>query len=75
MGTMFFHESHFQGLLERVRERGRTNLAQRVADQVHRLFTQNAGKYFMLLFSLNILSNYFLYFCKNGKNAVLFLIR
>lgn len=44
MGTMFFHESHFQGLLERVRERGRTNLAQRVADQVHRLFTQNAGE-------------------------------
>lgn len=38
MGTMFFHESHFQGLLERVRERGRTNVAQRVADQVNRLF-------------------------------------
>lgn len=34
MGTSFFHESHFQGLLERVRERGRPNLAQRVADQV-----------------------------------------
>ncbi|BES98249.1 Ubiquitin-conjugating enzyme [Nesidiocoris tenuis] len=41
MGTMFFHESHFQGLLERVRERGRTNLAQRVADQVNRLFASN----------------------------------
>uniref|UniRef100_A0A0V0G6I3 Putative ubiquitin-conjugating enzyme e2 o-like isoform x1 n=1 Tax=Triatoma dimidiata TaxID=72491 RepID=A0A0V0G6I3_TRIDM len=39
MGTAFFHERHFEGLLERVRERGRTNLAQRVADQVHRLFT------------------------------------
>ncbi|KAF6201935.1 hypothetical protein GE061_004331 [Apolygus lucorum] len=38
MGTMFFHESNFQGLLERVRERGRTNVAQRVADQVNRLF-------------------------------------
>ncbi|KAF4519954.1 hypothetical protein B566_EDAN005453 [Ephemera danica] len=38
MGTSFFHESHFQGLLERVREKGRANLAQRVADQVSRLF-------------------------------------
>lgn len=34
MGTSFFHESHFQGLLERVRERGRANVAQRMADQV-----------------------------------------
>lgn len=40
MGTTFFHESHFQGLLERVRERGRANVAQRVADQVSRLFNQ-----------------------------------
>lgn len=40
MGTTFFHESHFQGLLERVRERGRANVAQRVADQVNRLFNQ-----------------------------------
>ncbi|KAK7794133.1 hypothetical protein R5R35_012619 [Gryllus longicercus] len=39
MGTSFFHESHFQGLLERVRERGRANVAQRVADQVSRLFS------------------------------------
>ncbi|XP_065337080.1 (E3-independent) E2 ubiquitin-conjugating enzyme isoform X2 [Cloeon dipterum] len=38
MCTSFFHESHFQGLLERVRERGRSNLAQRMADQVTRLF-------------------------------------
>ncbi|XP_054281969.1 (E3-independent) E2 ubiquitin-conjugating enzyme UBE2O-like isoform X2 [Macrosteles quadrilineatus] len=38
MGTTFFHESHFQGLLERVRERGRANTAQRVGDQVRRLF-------------------------------------
>lgn len=44
MGTSFFHESHFQGLLERVRERGRANVAQRMADQVTRLFThQPAG--------------------------------
>lgn len=41
MGTSFFHESHFQGLLERVRERGRANVAQRVADQVSRLFQQS----------------------------------
>ncbi|XP_014214684.1 (E3-independent) E2 ubiquitin-conjugating enzyme UBE2O [Copidosoma floridanum] len=40
MGTSFFHESHFQGLLERVRERGRANVAQRMADQVNRLFSQ-----------------------------------
>lgn len=39
MGTAFFHERHFQGLLERVRERGRANVAQRMADQVTRLFT------------------------------------
>lgn len=41
MGTSFFHERHFQGLLERVRERGRANVAQRVADQVSRLFHQS----------------------------------
>lgn len=38
MGTSFFHESHFQGLLERVRERGRANVAQRMADQVRALW-------------------------------------
>ena len=42
MGTSFFHECHFQGLLERVRERGRANVAQRMADQVTRLFTQKS---------------------------------
>ncbi|XP_012284283.1 (E3-independent) E2 ubiquitin-conjugating enzyme UBE2O [Orussus abietinus] len=42
MGTSFFHESHFQGLLERVRERGRANVAQRMAAQVSRLFTQES---------------------------------
>ncbi|XP_031831737.1 (E3-independent) E2 ubiquitin-conjugating enzyme [Nomia melanderi] len=44
MGTSFFHESHFQGLLERVRERGRANVAQRMADQVTRLFTHKSGE-------------------------------
>ncbi|XP_011313716.1 E2/E3 hybrid ubiquitin-protein ligase UBE2O [Fopius arisanus] len=43
MGTSFFHESNFQGLLERVRERGRANVAQKVADQVNRLFTHESG--------------------------------
>lgn len=43
MGTSFFHESHFQGLLERVRERGRANVAQRMADQVTRLFSHESG--------------------------------
>ncbi|XP_066592448.1 (E3-independent) E2 ubiquitin-conjugating enzyme UBE2O [Prorops nasuta] len=42
MGTSFFHESHFQGLLERVRERGRANVAQRMADQVTRLFSHES---------------------------------
>ncbi|XP_054000530.1 (E3-independent) E2 ubiquitin-conjugating enzyme UBE2O [Hylaeus anthracinus] len=42
MSTSFFHESHFQGLLERVRERGRANVAQRMADQVTRLFTHKS---------------------------------
>lgn len=42
MGTSFFHECHFQGLLERVRERGRANVAQRMADQVTRLFTHKS---------------------------------
>ena len=43
MGTSFFHESHFQGLLERVRERGRVNVAQRMADQVTRLFSHQSS--------------------------------
>lgn len=38
MGASFFHESHFQGLLERVRDRGRLKCAQKVAEQVSRLF-------------------------------------
>lgn len=42
MNTSFFHEKHFEGLLEKVRERGRVNVAQRVADQVSRLFHPNS---------------------------------
>lgn len=42
MGTSFFHESNFQGLLERVRERGRANVAQRITDQVTRLFNHHS---------------------------------
>ncbi|KAJ1526736.1 hypothetical protein ONE63_008315 [Megalurothrips usitatus] len=42
MNTAFFHEKHFEGLLEKVRERGRVNVAQRVADQVSRLFHPNS---------------------------------
>ncbi|XP_067005905.2 (E3-independent) E2 ubiquitin-conjugating enzyme UBE2O [Anabrus simplex] len=49
MGTSFFHESHFQGLLERVRERGRANVAQRVADQVSRLFSEELSSTTFLL--------------------------
>lgn len=45
MGTSFFHEVHFQGLLERVRERGRVSVAQRMADQMTRLFTQEDGSF------------------------------
>ncbi|GAB6031161.1 hypothetical protein CHUAL_007964 [Chamberlinius hualienensis] len=44
MGTNFFHESHFQGLLERVRERGRRKCAQRVAEQVTRLFQSSSDR-------------------------------
>jgi len=44
MGTTFFHESHFQGLLERVREKGRANVAQKMASQVQRLFSENEGQ-------------------------------
>ncbi|XP_032676891.1 (E3-independent) E2 ubiquitin-conjugating enzyme UBE2O isoform X1 [Odontomachus brunneus] len=59
MGTSFFHECHFQGLLERVRERGRANVAQRMADQVTRLFTPKSEcpEEFMDKDSLKILGN------------------
>lgn len=38
MGTSFFHENNFQGLLERVREKGRASVGSKVAEQVSRLF-------------------------------------
>ncbi|XP_059621124.1 (E3-independent) E2 ubiquitin-conjugating enzyme [Phlebotomus argentipes] len=40
MKTTFFHESHFMGLLERVRRGSST--AERVQDQVNRLFTPSS---------------------------------
>lgn len=57
MGTSFFHECHFQGLLERVRERGRANVAQRMADQVTRLFTPKSEYPEESLDNLKISSN------------------
>ncbi|RXG70171.1 (E3-independent) E2 ubiquitin-conjugating enzyme [Armadillidium vulgare] len=41
MGTYFFHESNFQGLIEKVRERGRASSNQRMAEQFNRLFSTN----------------------------------
>ena len=38
MGTSFFHENNFRGLLERVREKGRASVSSKVAEQVSRLF-------------------------------------
>lgn len=38
MGTSFFHENNFRGLLERVREKGRASVGSKVAEQVSRLF-------------------------------------
>lgn len=42
MGTSFFHENNFQGLLERVREKGKAIVGSKVAEQVSRLF-QNSS--------------------------------
>ncbi|XP_068204113.1 (E3-independent) E2 ubiquitin-conjugating enzyme UBE2O isoform X3 [Palaemon carinicauda] len=39
MGTSFFHESNFQGLIEKVRERGRASATQRMTEQINRLFS------------------------------------
>ncbi|XP_042236826.1 (E3-independent) E2 ubiquitin-conjugating enzyme UBE2O-like isoform X3 [Homarus americanus] len=39
MGTSFFHESNFQGLIEKVRERGRASTTQRMTEQINRLFS------------------------------------
>ncbi|XP_013199731.1 (E3-independent) E2 ubiquitin-conjugating enzyme isoform X2 [Amyelois transitella] len=47
MGTSFFHEDHFLGLLERVRERGATTPRageRRVHEQLARLFSPNEGE-------------------------------
>ena len=43
MGSTFFNEIHFSGLIERVREKGKLNISQRVADQVYRLFSPSTG--------------------------------
>lgn len=40
MNTTFFHEDHFLGLLERVRKGGNATTAERVQDQMNRLFNQ-----------------------------------
>lgn len=42
MGTSFFHEEHFQGLVERVRKGGNPSTAERVRDQKIRLFNDSA---------------------------------
>ena len=44
MGTSFFHESNFQGLIEKVRERGRASTTQRMTEQIHRLFSTPDGE-------------------------------
>lgn len=41
MGTAFFHEEHFQGLVERVRQGGNPSTAERVRDQKTRLFNES----------------------------------
>ncbi|XP_023240640.1 (E3-independent) E2 ubiquitin-conjugating enzyme UBE2O-like isoform X2 [Centruroides sculpturatus] len=39
LGTCYFHERHLQYLVDRLRQRGRINSAQHVADQISRLFS------------------------------------
>lgn len=41
MGTSFFHEENFQGLVERVRKGGNQSTAERVKDQKIRLFNES----------------------------------
>lgn len=41
MGTSFFHEENFEGLLERVRKGGNPSTAERVKDQKNRLFNES----------------------------------
>uniref|UniRef100_A0A336MDJ5 CSON000051 protein n=1 Tax=Culicoides sonorensis TaxID=179676 RepID=A0A336MDJ5_CULSO len=43
MGTSFFHEEHFQGLVERVRKGGHPSTAERVQDLKNRLFSDGTG--------------------------------
>lgn len=43
MGTSFFHEEHFQGLVERVRKGGHPSTAERVQDLKNRLFSESTG--------------------------------
>lgn len=43
MGTAFFHEEHFQGLVERVRKGGHPSTAERVQDLKNRLFSESTG--------------------------------
>ena len=44
MGTSFFHESNFQGLIEKVRERGRASATQRMTEQINRLFSTSENE-------------------------------
>ncbi|XP_063703517.1 (E3-independent) E2 ubiquitin-conjugating enzyme [Culicoides brevitarsis] len=43
MGTSFFHEEHFQGLVERVRKGGHPSTAERVQDLKNRLFSDGTS--------------------------------
>ena len=44
MGTSFFHECNFQGLVEKVRERGRASTNQRMSEQFNRLFSTSESE-------------------------------
>jgi len=47
MGTTFFDDSNFGGLVEKIRDRSRKSSVhqQAVNEQVHRLFSIDAAKY------------------------------
>ncbi|KAG0729200.1 (E3-independent) E2 ubiquitin-conjugating enzyme UBE2O [Chionoecetes opilio] len=53
MGTSFFHESNFQGLIEKVRERGRASTTQRMTEQINRLFSTSDAEAGLLSPQLN----------------------
>lgn len=53
MGTSFFHESNFQGLIEKVRERGRASTTQRMTEQINRLFSASDSEAGPLSSSIN----------------------